>query len=210
MIIGITGGICSGKTSVIREIKKIFNTRKTNRIGIYNDFKLKFIDADKISHRIILKGTSEYKKILRIFGREILNKNKQINRKKLGKIIFGNLQKRKLLEKIMHPTIIKEIKTKINKYKNRGYNVILDAPLLYETNLTGIVDKVVVVWVSKKTQIKRLMERDKISYEEILMKINSQIPLDYKRKLADYVINNNKQFKFTKKQVKSIFTQILN
>lgn len=189
MIIGITGSIGSGKTT----IAKIFSKHHFTRI-----------DADEIGHEIIKKNSAAYKKILREFGNEILDKNKNIDRKKLGDIVFSNKKKLSLLNSITHPVIIIEIKKRIKKIKNECGNeakIIIDAPLLLETGAHRLVDKVIVV----KTFSENIIARNKQFSVEQLEKISmTQMPLDQKLKYAGYMIDNNGNLKNLKKQVKEI------
>lgn len=190
LIIGLTGGIGSGKTTVVREFSKK---------GI------KVIDADLIARDAVVPGTGVYKKIKRYFGHGIILSNKQINRKKLAEIIFKDSKKRRLLEKITHPEIIKRIKKQAQGYLNKNNkSLIIDAPLLFESGLDKFVDRIIVVWVPEHLQIKRLKERDKISNVQAIARIKSQLSLDIKRKSADYVIDNSGNKRELKKQINRI------
>lgn len=192
IIIGLTGGIATGKSTVLK---------------IFKQFGAKIIDADKIAHRIIQRDTPEYKKILKSFGLKILNSNKEINRKKLAKIIFANDKKRKILEKITHPKIISEIKLQLNHLISQSLNhlIVIDAPLLFEKKLNKLVDKTVVVYVPEEIQIKRLMKRNGISKKEAIKRISTQLPIEYKKKLADYIIDGSCSITSIKEQIKKIF-----
>src|SRR3989344_3759015 len=190
MIIGITGPIGSGKTTVA----KLFSRHWYNRI-----------DADEIGHQIIKKNPIVYKKILQDFGNKILDKNKNIDRKKLGSIVFNDVTKLKKLDSIMHPMIINEIKNKIKKIKmvcGNKTKIIIDAPLLLETEAKNLVDKIIVVKTDKKMILQRLNK--KFSTEKIEKILNAQMPLNKKMKYADFIIDNNKDFKYLEKQVKNI------
>jgi dephospho-CoA kinase len=177
-IIAITGGIGSGKSTVVNRLRK---------------FGYPVVDADKIAHDIIKKGTVIYNNIINKFGYAIINhKTGQIDRKKLGKIVFADSKSRNLLQKLTHPVIIRQIKRLLQKYKNTGYAaVILDAPLLFEAKLTGLVDSVVVVWVPEHVQSARLVKRDNLTQQQARARIKSQIPLIIKKKSADFVIDNS-------------------
>ncbi|MBI2647348.1 dephospho-CoA kinase [Candidatus Woesearchaeota archaeon] len=199
MIIGITGSIGSGKTTITK---------------LFSKYGYKRIDADEIGHDIIRKNSVAYKKIIKEFSSQILDKNKTINREKLGDIIFNDTKKLKKLNSITHPIIIKNIKKLIKtnyqknfSRKNFFANVIIDAPLLLETKTKDFVDKIVVAKCDKKNVIKRLSK--KYSKEKIEKILNVQMPLEEKLKYADFVIDNNKDLEYLEKQVKKII-EILN
>jgi len=192
IVVGLTGGIASGKSTVLKEFK---------RLGA------KIIDSDEIAHRIILKGTPAYKKIVRVFGEYILRPNREIDRKKLGNIIFSDSKRRKILEKITHPVIIDEIKKEINRFTRKV--IIIDAPLLFEAGLTAMVDKIIVVWIPKKLQIDRLIKRNKLTYKQAKQQISAQMPLKTKKKLADYLIDNTQPLPVAKDLIKKFLKNVL-
>ncbi|SHF12153.1 dephospho-CoA kinase [Thermoanaerobacter uzonensis DSM 18761] len=187
-VIGLTGGIASGKSTVSKLLKKM---------------GAMVIDADIVSREIMVKGTEAYNKIVEYFGKEILKEDGEIDRKKLGNIVFADRRKLKKLNEITHPIIIERIKEKIEeeRKKNQQKAIVLDAALLIEMKLYKMVDEVWLVVVDSKTQIKRIMERDKLSYKDAINRIKSQMPLDEKMKYADFIINNSKDFKAMEKQV---------
>lgn len=190
MIIGVTGPIGSGKTTVA----KLFSRHWYNRI-----------DADEIGHDILKKNYITYAKIVKFFGNEILDKNKDINRKKLGDLVFDNEKKLEKLNSLTHPIIIKSIKNEILKIKKRcggKTRMIIDAPLLLETKMENLVDKIVVVRCSKKNILKRLNKKYPKGKIEKILKM--QMPLWEKLKHADFVIDNNKSVKHLEKQVERI------
>ncbi|ADD02090.1 dephospho-CoA kinase [Thermoanaerobacter mathranii subsp. mathranii str. A3] len=187
-VIGLTGGIASGKSTVSKLLKKMGAV---------------VIDADIVSREIMVKGTEAYNRIVEYFGKEILKEDGEIDRKKLGNIVFADRKKLKKLNEITHPIIIERIKEKIEeeRKKNQQKAIVLDAALLIEMKLYKMVDEVWLVVVDSKTQIKRVMERDKLSYKDAINRIKSQMPLDEKMKYADFIINNSKDFKAMEKQV---------
>ena len=194
MIIGITGPIGSGKTTVA----KLFSRRHFSRI-----------DADEIGHEL-LKNSQIKNKIIKEFGNEILDNRKTIDRNKLGNIVFNDDRKLKKLNSIMHLTIINEIKNQIKKIKTKcGDNVkiIIDAPLLFETKTEYVVDKIVVVKTSNKKIIKRNKKFPKEQIEKIL---KAQMPLEDKIKRADFVIENNRNFSHIEKKVMEITKKLEN
>jgi len=196
MIIGLTGGIASGKTTVSKILKQM---------GI------KVISADDIAHKKIKKGEKGWRRVIDEFGEEILQDDGEIDRKKLGKIVFNNQQQRKKLEQLTHPLIITEIKEKINKHNKSEEHLVIEAPLLYETGLEDNMDQIWVVYVDRKTQIERLMKRNNFTQKEAEQRIDSQLSLEQKKQKADIVIDNrgrkedlkNKVKKFWEKEVKN-------
>ncbi|MDI6603897.1 MAG: dephospho-CoA kinase [Thermoanaerobacteraceae bacterium] len=187
-VIGLTGGIASGKTTVS---------------DILKGHGAVIIDADKISRKIFIKDSPVYKEVLKEFGNSVLKGDGEIDRKKLGNIVFNDYNKLKKLNEITHPVIIEEIKEKIEKERSIGKEkaVILDAALLIELKLYEIVDEVWLIVVDTKTQIDRLMERDKLSYEDAANRIKSQMPIEDKMKHADFLINNCRDINTLKKQI---------
>ena len=194
MLIGLTGGIASGKSLVAEELKKL---------GAY------LIDADEIAREVVKIGLPAYKDIVKEFGEGILNPDKTINRKALGKVVFSNPEIRKRLEQITHPRIRKKIEAEISaiKAKNPKAVIVVDAALLIEGGLYKKMDKVIVVYADEETQIKRLTERDGLTIKEAQNRISSQMPLKEKRKHADFVIENveEKSKKEIQEEVRAIF-----
>lgn len=195
-VIGLTGGIASGKSTVTALLKE-----KGAAI----------IDADKIAREIMSKGEPAWFEVLNYFGDEILNNDRSdIDRKKLAHIVFSDKAKLEVLNNITHPKIIEEIKRQVEEYKKAGKKIIvIDAALLIETGLDKIADEVWVVAANEDIQLQRLMAREKdITKDEALKRIKSQMPLAEKLKFADRVIDNNSSIEETKKQVDKMWTKI--
>lgn len=190
MIIGLTGGMGSGKSSALR---------------IFREIGCRTISADNIAHAILKKNNKVIKTVIKTFGEGIIGKNGTIDRKKLGRIVFEDNYGRKKLELIIHPAIIDGLKRELAKRKNRKNILVVEAPLLFEKKLAYLFDGTVVVYVPEKTAIRRLMERDKLSLKETVKRIKMQLPLSEKKKIADYVINNNKTIGNLKRQVRSLY-----
>jgi dephospho-CoA kinase len=190
MIIGLTGGIASGKSTVSEMLKKR---------GI------PVIDADLIAREVVEVGKKAYTEIVNAFGKEILNEDLTINRARLGSIVFQNEDKREQLNSIVHPEVRLEMKRRQEQLISEGAKaVVLDIPLLFESNLKHLVDKVIVVYTGEKNQLERLMKRNNFSKKEALSRINAQMPLKEKVKFADAVINNDGTLEETEQQLENI------
>lgn len=191
MVIGITGGISSGKSTI-------------SKIIISRNYKL--IDCDLISKE--LTNIDEVVlEIAEIFGDEVID-GTNINRKKLGELIFNNETKKKQLENIIHPRVVQKVIDEIKSSKEKI--IFVDCPLLFEAKLEYLFDKIIVVYVNFETQVKRLISRDKIDIDFALKKINAQMRLDDKAKLADFVIDNSYSLEETINQLDNIIRSIKN
>jgi len=192
MIIGLTGGIATGKSESAKHFKKL---------GAY------IIDADAVSHELTAKGMPALKELVKYFGKGILKADGSLNRKKLAEIIFTDPQSKLRVEKIIHPYIISCVNEIISK-KYRKYDIIINAPLLFEVGIDRICDKIVVVWAPYDTQVKRLMSRDGITKEQADRRINAQMPIEEKVKMADYVIDNSGSKKDLGEKVRKLYNQL--
>ena len=194
LVVGLTGGIASGKSVVSKTLKEL---------------GLPIIDADLIAREIVRPNEVSYKNIVDHFGKGILNPDQTINRRKMAKIVFGNSKERERLNSILHPRIVEKIKRRIEDFKERGEKiVILDAALLVEAGELSLADKLIVVSTSPKIQIKRLVQRDHLTEREAKERIFTQMPLSEKVKLADYVIDNSGSVKKTVKRTKEIYRKL--
>ena len=198
MIVGLTGGIVGGKSTVA---------------SMFRDLGAKIVDADKLGHSVILPHKPAWGKITRLFGKGILQNDLTIDRGKLGKIVFTNQTLLKKLNEITHPEIIKlikkEINLEINKTQNQEKILIIDAALIYETKMDRLMDKIIIVYINEDEQVKRLIRRNNLSKEEALQRIKSQMPMKEKVKMADYVIDNSNSMYKTKKQVEKIWEELM-
>lgn len=195
LLIGLTGGIATGK-SLVSEILR--------GLGAY------IIDADKIAREVVEPEKPAWLEIVDFFGKDIINKDKTIKRKRLGEIVFNDPVKKRKLEEIVHPRVIEEENRMVKEYlkiKPDGI-VIIDAALLIEAGSHKRVDKLIVVYADKETQAKRLMERDGLSRTDAEKRIASQLPLDEKVKMADFVIDNSKGIEGTRRQTIDIFNKL--
>ncbi|XP_072028665.1 dephospho-CoA kinase domain-containing protein-like [Amphiura filiformis] len=187
-LIGLTGGIASGKSTVA---------------NYFRDLGVTIIDADKIARKVVEPHRPAWKLIVRHFGEEILLEDGSINRAKLGTIIFADHSKRRVLNSCTHPYIQREMFSEIVKCFIRGeHYAILDIPLLYEgSKLLSFINQVIVVYCDKENQLFRLMARNYLTKEEAQQRIDAQMSLDKKCDLADHVIDNNQTKDRTKEAV---------
>lgn len=193
MIIGITGSIGTGKSTVSNYL-------------ISKGYSV--VDADKISKGAYNIGSNGYKAILEVFGEEILNSNGEVDRKKIKKIVFDNSNMLQRLNMAIHPIIINEIEKEIEILLESQNVVFLDAPLLIETELHKKVNKIIVVICDKNEQINRIIKRDKITADMAISIINSQMSIDQKLKFADYIVYNNSTIENLYSQVDEIILEI--
>lgn len=177
---------------------------------MFSKLGARVIDADKISHQLITPRGRCFYQVIKAFGRGILH-NGKIDRKKLSVIVFEGPGELKKLSRIIHPQVIREIKERIQFYrKNKKVNaVVIDAPLLVEAGLHRLADITVVVKAERAQQIKRLRGRMAISTSEIVKRINAQMDINKKIRLADFVVDNRGSLAQTEKQVKRIWQTIL-
>ncbi|MCK4248828.1 MAG: dephospho-CoA kinase, partial [Candidatus Omnitrophica bacterium] len=191
-----------------------FGTGKSTVAGIMADEGALVIDADRIAHEIIMPGSSQHELIAAHFGKAVLKESGQIDRRVLGKIVFksGAGDQLDKLCRIVHPEVITIIKKRIKELKEQDSNqlIVLDAPLLFETGLEKTVDKVIVVETDRKKQIERCQRAyNNITEEEILNRINTQMPLEEKIARADFIIDNNGSEDNTRDHVKKFLFKIL-
>lgn len=190
-VIGITGGIASGKSNVCQVIKKL---------------GYPIISCDEITRNNYNIGGKIYNVVRERFGDEFLLDDGNIDRKKLAKIIFSKESAKLLIDSITHPIIKEELLSEIAKYDD-GL-VFVEIPLLYEAKFDTLCDIVICVFLSQKYQVERLMEREGIDEDYALKKIHSQMDLYLKKSLADYVIDSKGNFDETEKQVIEVINNI--
>lgn len=183
-IVGLTGGIASGKSTVVRTLEKLGAV---------------IIDSDKVAHSIMHPYKPAWNDIVKRFGQEILNSDETINRDRLGQIVFNNAKMLQELNQITHWRVAERYKEDLRliKKENPDAVVVMEIPLLYETHAERICDEVWVVWVDRETQIERLMKRDNISREDAIKRIEAQMDLDEKAGRADLVIDNRHSIEAT-------------
>lgn len=192
MIIGLTGSIASGKSTVAKMMTAL---------------GLPIVDADVVARDVVEPGTETLALIVQNFGADILLEDGNLNRPKLGDIIFHEPAKRKILNDIMHPAIRQEMLRQRDAYIDAGQkHVVMDIPLLFESKLEHFVERILVVSVSEEVQLRRLMERNQLSKEDALARMHSQLPMSVKEKSAHAVIYNNENIQQTEEQLIKILT----
>lgn len=196
MRVGLTGGIACGKSTVS---------------GMFKKQGAVIVDADLIAREVVSPGEEAWRGIVERFGQDILLDNQEINRPKLGAIVFADEQSRLDLNGIVHPAVRQRMNEQAAKAEEEGAPlVILDIPLLFESGLQYLVEKVVVVYCPMELQVERLMKRNQYSREEAMQRIQSQWPIEKKREQADYVIDNSSDLAETEKQVESLVQRLIN
>lgn len=190
MIIGLTGSIASGKSTVAAMLKQ-------------KGYPV--VDADEIARLVVEPGSEVMEEIERHFGRSVIHPDGSLNREKMGEQVFGNEEERKKLNGIIHPAIRTEMQRQKDEWLAKGANtVILDIPLLFESKLQSYVDKILVVSVTPAIQKARLMERNLLTEEEAEARIQSQLPLKQKEQGADAVLQNNGTIEETERQLDEV------
>ena len=192
--IGLTGGIASGKSTVA---------------AMFQELGTSVIDADKAGHLVIEAGCPAYNQLVECFGRGILSEEGLINRKLLGDIVFGNPEARRKLENIVHPRLIKQVKQEMQQLRSDGISlVMIEAAVLVETGTHTCCNRIIVVYLPVEQQIERLRNRDNLDINDILERLDAQLPWKAKLELADYVIDNSGSLKETRCQVDQIWDKL--
>ncbi|NGR93889.1 dephospho-CoA kinase [Staphylococcus aureus] len=174
-VIGLTGGIASGK-STVSELLSVFG--------------FKVVDADKAAREAVKKGSKGLAQVREVFGDEAIDENGEMNRRYMGDLVFNHPEKRLELNAIIHPIVRDIMEEEKQEYLKQGYNVIMDIPLLFENELENTLDEVWVVYTSESIQMDRLMQRNNLSLEDAKARVYSQISIDKKSRMADHVIDN--------------------
>lgn len=193
MIIGLTGSIASGKSTVSAMLRK-------------KGFPI--VDADEIARLVVKPGSPVLLEISRQFGVDIIKEDGSLNREKLGGRIFGDAEEREKLNGIIHPAIRQEMLRQKEEWLLRGAStVIMDIPLLFESKLQSFVDKIIVVSVTPEVQKTRLIARNVLSQEEAEARIGLQLPMEVKEQCADAVLSNNGTEEETEKQLENVLME---
>jgi len=195
LIVGLTGGIASGKSLVA---------------GIFKNLGAHIIDADRIVRELLEPGQEAWKEVSGYFGSDILMPDKCIDRRKLGRIVFSDPAKRAWLNQCLHPRVFEAYAAQVKRVSARTPDaiVVFDAALLMETEFHKKMDKTVVVYAHPDQQLTRLMERDGFTREQALARIESQMPLSEKRRYADYIIENTGTREETERRAREVFARL--
>jgi len=192
IVAGLTGGIGSGKSTVSR---------------FFQEMGAEIIDADEIAHWTIRRGSPVHRRVVERFGTQILNPEGEIDRKRLGRIVFDDPAARQELNQMIHPLVFEEARRRVADIRKRSPDavVIFDVPLLIESGALREVDSVIVVWVDRETQIRRLVERDRFTEKEARKRLDAQLPLAEKLALANHVVDTSRPLPEVRSQVERIF-----
>jgi dephospho-CoA kinase len=190
-VIGLTGGIASGKSLVSQTLRGL---------------GMMVVDADAIGHEILAKDDVVKQEVVKAFGKEVLSIEGAVDRRRLGAIVFQDPEARRTLERILHPAISAQLWKKAQEERD---DVVLEVPLLIEQGGYQRVDLVVVVYATRERQIQRLMDRDKLSTDEAIRRIDAQLPLEEKVSYADYIINNSRSVEETEEQVIRFYKKVV-
>ncbi|SMB99112.1 dephospho-CoA kinase [Thermanaeromonas toyohensis ToBE] len=195
IVIGLTGGIGAGKSTVARFLKEL---------------GAKVIDADVVARKVVEPGKPAWEEIRDIFGPQYLNPDGTINRRALGNLIFNDAQARAKLNAITHPQIKAEILKEIERYRGEEPKgvVVIEAPLLLEARMEDMVDEIWVVTAPEEVRLQRLMERDNLSQEEALKRIRAQLPEEIRVKYATRIINTRGNLEATRAAVRAAWEEL--
>jgi dephospho-CoA kinase len=195
LLLGVTGGIASGKSTVARMLEEM---------------GAPLIDFDVLSRIVVEPGKPAWKEIVTYFGEQILREDRTLNRKALSDIVFRDRGKRRKLESFTHPRIHEEFFRRVKQMIKEDPAAIIQVvvPLLIEANLGSLFDKLLLVYIPEEMQIRRLMEREPISRETAIQVLKSQLPIDEKRKYADYIVDNSGSLEETRRQVEEVWTRL--
>jgi len=195
IVVGLTGGIATGKSTVAQMFK---------RCGAV------VIDADQLARDVVQRGKPAWREIVKVFGENVLSPNGSINRHALGTIVFRNRRKLRTLEDIIHPRVAREQQRLVRRIAKRSPNavVVYEVPLLFESGADKRVDKIVVVTADRETQIARLKQRNGLSRNEALRRIENQVPLARKVRRADVVLDGTRDKAVVKRQVRRLIQSL--
>ncbi len=195
ILVGLTGGVATGKSTVARMFKQCGAV---------------VVDADQLAREVVQPGKPAWHDIVHQFGKSVLSVDRTINRQRLGSIVFQNRKKLRQLERIIHPRVAREQArlTRQAAGKDPYAVVIYDVPLLFEAGIDKRVDKIIVVTADHNTQLARLRKRNGLSRSEALQRIRNQMPLAKKRLRADYILDGTKNLRQLAKDVSQLLEDL--
>ncbi|WP_067932148.1 dephospho-CoA kinase [Alicyclobacillus kakegawensis] len=195
LIVGLTGGIATGKSTVSNMLREL---------GAY------VVDADVWARRVVEPGTDGWREVVEAFGPDVLRPDGSLNRAALAAIVFHDQEARRRLNAITHPRVRRGMRSESDAYlaEHPGHPVIWDVPLLFEGETRRMVQRTVVVYADEATQLARLMARNGYSQAEAEARIRAQMPIEEKRRLADYVIDNTGTLEHTREQVERVWKSL--
>lgn len=196
-VVGVTGGIGSGQSTVCE---------------VFKELGCKIINVDEKAKQVIKKNKTVQSEIKKEFGSKVFYRDGNLNRKLLASIVFDDENKTQILNKIVHPRMVADIVEEMEsaRFSGRYPLIIVDAALIYEISIEKLFDAVIVVFSNQNQRIKRVMQRDNVKKEEILARMDRQIPLAEKQKWADYVIDNRGEIADLEKQIEKVFDELVN
>ena len=194
LVLGVTGNIASGKSTVAKEL-----ARRGAAV----------LDADQLAREVVESGSSVLKKLVKLFGTEILQQDGNLDRDRLGQMVFADVKVRAMLNQIMHPEIAKKSVERLQKLQSNPDLplIVYEAPLLFEVGAESRVDKVLVVKIDPEEQLKRLMARDRLSEERAQQRVAAQMPQQQKLERADYIIDNSGLVAETLEQIDALWPE---
>jgi len=195
LVIGLTGGIACGKNTVAEMLQSF---------GAY------VIDADLIAHQLLKDDPSVKREVITTFGESILGDEGEIDRPKLGRMVFGRPDLLRALNEIVHPPVVETMMAEIERHRwsDEHAAIVVNVPLLMEANLTYMVDSVVLVYADEDVQIQRLAQRG-LSKADAQKRIRSQMPFSEKTPFADFIIHNSGHLSDTTEQVKQVWEALV-
>ncbi len=195
MIVGLTGGIATGKSTV---------TNMLRELGAH------VVDADVWARKVVEPGSPALQEIAEAFGRDVIRPDGTLNRPALAAVVFRDERARQRLNAITHPRVRDGMRQETEQYlrEHPGQPIVWDVPLLFEGETKNLVDTTVLVYVDEATQLQRLMERDGLSQEDALARIRAQMPIEEKRKLAHHIIDNRGTREQTREQVARLWNTL--
>lgn len=191
MVLGLTGGIGTGKSTVGKILQK-------------KGYPI--VDTDIIAREVV-QSTEILEKLQKEFGKEIVE-NGKLNRNKLGQIVFKDKNKLNMLNSIMHPAILKKMWKEVEILKKNNKHIFVDVPLLFEINIEKSFDKVVLIYANRNIQVNRIMLRDGKTKDEALNVINSQMDIEIKKEKSDYIIINENSLEELENNINNILEEI--